>query len=245
MDREQLRHNRAAWERIAESFDRTRRTPWSAAAEFAAQLAEDALVLDAGCGNGRHARVVLGGKRRVVGLDLSRSLLLRARDNVGRRRTGWVEGAVEHLPLRDARFDAVLALAVVHHVRGRRNRVMALAELQRVLRPGGRLLLSVWSRDQPLFGPGKEPRPPTDGRPVEAGDAYLRWTQHGLNVERFIHLYTWPEWNRDLDDAHVAIERVWPEAIMTQDEPDNFFAIVRRRSARAADANVKARGEPR
>jgi hypothetical protein len=32
-----------------------------------------------------------------------------------------------------------------------------------------------------------------------------------------------------MDDTHARVERIWPEAIMTDDEPDNFFAILRRR----------------
>lgn len=141
----------------------------------------------------------------------------------------WVEGVVEHLPFRDASVDAILGLAVIHHVRGRMNRIQTLRECARVLRPGGRALFSVWSRDQPRFGPGKEPAPPPDGLAPEPGDATLTWTHHGLNVGRYIHLYQWAEWRRELDETYLPIERVWPEAIMTEEVPDNYFAIIRKR----------------
>jgi SAM-dependent methyltransferase len=141
----------------------------------------------------------------------------------------WMEGAIERLPVKSATFDAVMAMAVLHHVRGQNERIKVVQEMIRALKPGGRLLLSVWARDQPRFGPGKEPRVPADGRPVEPGDAHVQWTQHGHDIARYIHLYTWEEWRHELDAADAVIERIWPESIMTKEEPDNFFAIVRGR----------------
>lgn len=229
MDVRQIRNNRTAWDAIADSFHTTRNKPWSAVVEFVESLPDGARVLDLGCGNGRHTRVAAGRHLPTVGLDLSRRLLSHARRAVASPSANWMEGVVEHLPLKDGSVDAVLALAVIHHVRGRANRIQALRECARVLRPGGRALLSVWSRDQPRFGPGKEPAPPPEGDPAEPGDATLTWTHHRLQVGRFIHLYQWAEWRRELDETYLAIERAWPEAIMTDEVPDNYFAIIRRR----------------
>ncbi len=240
MDRDQLRENRRVWETLAESFDQTRTKPWETVRAFLAELAPSSCVLDAGCGNGRHSILVHEAGHRLVGLDLSRKLVAIARTKVGSAKPGWVEGAIERLPFKDGSFDAVTAIAVLHHVRGQRQRVAVLRELVRVLRPAGRILLSVWARDQPRFGPGKEPVVPTDGRPIEVGDAHVRWTQHGLDVPRYIHLFTWTEWRHELDAAQATIERIWPEAIMTKEEPDNFFAVLRRKNTKASDANVKA-----
>lgn len=246
LDRKQIRENRRAWETLAPSFDRTRTKPWDTVAAFIEQLGAPVRVLDAGCGNGRHAALAKQAGHEVVGFDLSKKLLSIAREKLGTARTHWVEGAIERLPFKESSFDAVLALAVLHHVRGHRHRVAVLRELIRVVRPGGHVLVSVWARDQPRFGPGKEPvPPPVDGRPIEVGDAHVRWTQHGLDVPRYIHLFTWTEWRHELDLAHATIERIWPEAIMTKEEPDNFFALLRRRNAKKDGTRVKAGGEPR
>lgn len=225
MDPKQVRENRTVWERIADSFHSTRNKPWRTIDEFSRDLPPRRRVLDAGCGNGRHARLLLGHGHEVVGLDLSRRLLLHAR-RATERRAEWVEGVVEALPFRDGSFDAVLAIAVLHHVRGRRQRVATLQEWLRVLRPDGRILVSGWSLDQPRFrkGPLRVPAGPTEG-----GDHIVKWTHHGLDVDRYIHLYTWKDWREEMDETHARIERIWPEAIQTEDEPDNFFAIIRRR----------------
>lgn len=52
------------------------------------------------------------------------------------------------LPFRDESFDAVLSIAVVHHFATTERRVHALKELARVLRIGGRLVISVWAMEQ-------------------------------------------------------------------------------------------------
>ena len=226
MDLPQVRTNRATWEAIAESFSRTRGRPWRPVLEFLEGLPPRSLVVDAGCANGRHAKAATDMGHRVIGIDFSRRLLRKARGDI--QGGVWLEAVVEKIPLKDASIDAGVAAAVLHHVRGERERIAVIQELARVLKPGGRMLVSVWSRDQPRFGPGKEPRPPGDGRTVEPGDAWVQWTQDGLNEPRFIHLFSLNEWRRELDYAHVRIERVWPEALATDNEPDNFFAILRR-----------------
>jgi len=52
------------------------------------------------------------------------------------------------LPFREESFDAVLSIAVVHHFATTERRVHALKELARVLRIGGRLVISVWAMEQ-------------------------------------------------------------------------------------------------
>lgn len=52
------------------------------------------------------------------------------------------------LPFRDGSFDAVLSLAVVHHFATTERRVGAIKELARILRIGGRVIITVWALEQ-------------------------------------------------------------------------------------------------
>lgn len=52
------------------------------------------------------------------------------------------------LPFRDESFDAILSLAVIHHFATTDRRVNAIRELARVLRIGGRVIISVWALEQ-------------------------------------------------------------------------------------------------
>ncbi|KAG1696936.1 putative tRNA methyltransferase 9B [Nymphon striatum] len=52
------------------------------------------------------------------------------------------------LPFREEAFDAVLSIAVIHHFSTTERRVQALRELARVLRIGGKVMISVWAKEQ-------------------------------------------------------------------------------------------------
>lgn len=97
-------------------------------------------VLDAGCGPGLYAAELVARGARVTAFDVSPRMVELARA----RAAGAVEIRVSDLEqplpwLADASFDLVLQALVLHHVR---DRVGMLRELRRVLRPGGRLVLS-------------------------------------------------------------------------------------------------------
>jgi SAM-dependent methyltransferase len=107
-----------------------------------------ALVLDAGCGPGRHALALAGMGYRVVGLDRAAVLLA-----AGRRAAGgapwplFVRGDYARLPFPDGSFDAVLNLGTALGYRGEREDLAALREFRRVLARGGRLVLETAHRD--------------------------------------------------------------------------------------------------
>ncbi|MBB0243100.1 methyltransferase domain-containing protein [Streptomyces alkaliphilus] len=97
-------------------------------------------ILDAGCGAGHHAAGFLARGAEVVGVDGSATLLRHARARLGEGvelRLHDLEQPLDFLG--DASFDDVVCALMIHHLTHRRE---PLAELFRVLRPGGRLLLS-------------------------------------------------------------------------------------------------------
>jgi SAM-dependent methyltransferase len=96
----------------------------------------DARVLDAGCGSGRLLDE-LRGYGHVSGLDLDADSVEIARS---RGHEDVVQGAVEDLPWPDETFDLVISLDMVEHTADDR---VALRELRRVTKPGGRFLMTV------------------------------------------------------------------------------------------------------
>jgi ubiquinone/menaquinone biosynthesis C-methylase UbiE len=95
-------------------------------------------VLEAGCGTGLLLREAAKVARRSVGLDLSRGMLGPARA----RGLEVMQGSLTHLPLPDACVDLVYSMKVLPHIPPIRE---ALAELARVVRPGGHLLLEFYN----------------------------------------------------------------------------------------------------
>jgi SAM-dependent methyltransferase len=98
--------------------------------------------LEAGCGSAANALNLARSGVEVAGVDLSSSAIEMARQAFAQHglRGEFVLGDVRDLPFADASFDFVYAGGVVEHFA---DSGRAVAEMSRVLRPGGRLLLTV------------------------------------------------------------------------------------------------------
>jgi SAM-dependent methyltransferase len=100
-------------------------------------------LLDVGCASGYYTARYAQRGGRATGIDVAESSLALARERAGRAGVGdrcvFAVGDVRNLPLEDRSFDVVLATEVLEHIREQRQ---ALAELSRVLRPGGTLVVS-------------------------------------------------------------------------------------------------------
>jgi SAM-dependent methyltransferase len=108
-------------------------------------------VLDVGCGPGHYAAALTERGAHVVGIEGSAELLEHARERTGGTIVTGEDGVSEGVELRqhdletplgfaaDATFDLAVCALVIHHIR---DRAGLLAEIFRVLRPGGRLLIS-------------------------------------------------------------------------------------------------------
>jgi SAM-dependent methyltransferase len=102
-------------------------------------------VLEIGCGLGTDAAMFARSGAAYVGLDLTEPA---ARLTKQKLRTYGLPGSTlqadaEHLPLGDAQFDVAYSWGVIHHTP---DTQACVDELQRVLRPGGKLILMLYSK---------------------------------------------------------------------------------------------------
>lgn len=120
-----------------------------------AALRPGMVVLDAGCGDGKTTEV-LARKAEVVACDFSREALVSLRHQRDRdMQANLVECELGHLPFEDEKFDAVACVHALSHLT-ERDRMDAAAELVRVLRPSGHILVEVFGKDDLRFGKGRE-----------------------------------------------------------------------------------------
>jgi SAM-dependent methyltransferase len=101
------------------------------------ELPAGCAVLDAGCGTGRHTAFLVDDGHDVVGIDSSPEMLALAAAKVPTARFELAE--LERIPIPDDSVDAAVCGLVLSHAR---SIGPAVAELARVLRPGGRLIVS-------------------------------------------------------------------------------------------------------
>jgi ubiquinone/menaquinone biosynthesis C-methylase UbiE len=119
--------------------------PWAIDLVNRCEVIAGSRVLDLACGTGAVARVAaskLGPNGEIVGLDGSRAMLAIARRRCAPgARVEWRIGDAASLPFSDDSFDAVLCQQGFQFLADRQR---ALVEIARVLRPNGRLALSIW-----------------------------------------------------------------------------------------------------
>lgn len=121
--------------------------PWAEAVLTRQPPAVGAHVLDVACGTGIGARLAaraVGAGGRVAGLDADEGMLAVARRTertVEDAPIEWLHGDALALPFEAATFDCVLCFEGIQFFP---DRVTGLSEMRRVLRPGGRLLASIW-----------------------------------------------------------------------------------------------------
>ncbi|XP_065363678.1 uncharacterized protein fid [Calliphora vicina] len=112
-------------------------------AQFLSNLEAGSVVCDVGCGSGRYL-TQCNPSICTVGVDRCYRL-----SRVAKEKGGEVALCDNlELPFRDESFDAVLSIAVVHHFATTERRVNALRELARILRIGGRVVITVWALEQ-------------------------------------------------------------------------------------------------
>ena len=130
-----------AWDEVAATYARRRDPGGSDAAlidDLLADLPAAPMVLDVGCGDG--ARTLANLPEGAVGLDVSRAGLALARERVPGSRL--VHGEMSRLPVRTGSVDGITAYHAVFHV-PREDHPTVYREFARVLRPGGRLLMTL------------------------------------------------------------------------------------------------------
>jgi ubiquinone/menaquinone biosynthesis C-methylase UbiE len=137
-------HQVERFDRWAETYDRSflqRRVfePVHEALIQALGSVEGWRVLDVGCGTGTLTVALARRSARAIGVDPAPRMVAQARAKQGGAPVTFIVGSAEALPFADSSFDGATASMTVHHWRDTER---GLAELARVLRPGGRAAIA-------------------------------------------------------------------------------------------------------
>lgn len=130
------------YNRIAGHFSKTRAYFWPDAKFLLDYIKEGDSVLDLGCGNGRAFREITEKGAEYVGVDFSEELIKEAKF-IHPEGNFKVANALQ-LPFVDEFFDKIYCFAVLHHIPSQELRKQFMEEAQRVLKPGGSFILTVW-----------------------------------------------------------------------------------------------------
>lgn len=219
-----FKESRDTWNVIAKSFDETRNQPWGFVVDFISTLSSPCVVADIGCGNGRHLLKCSEKFPVCIGLDISENLLHIIKNKITpEKNVGLLQGNLVSLPFKDESIDAVLYIAALHNIKQRIHRICSLKEVYRVLKPGGKALISVWSKEQDRF---KDLLGKQHDCCSEQGDVIVSWKKDNLHVSRFYHLYSKQELAEDIGSAGLQIFSIDDLFLSFKKCPDNYVAVV-------------------
>jgi len=171
------------YEIIAPHFNHTRYKPWPIVEKFLNGQETGNIIADIGCGNGKYLGVskncfAIGGDRCSPLINICNSFGFECLicDNI-------------NIPFRSHFFDTVISIAVIHHLSTEERRLKAIKELFRILRVGGKLLITVWALEQ-------------KGKQYSTQDVFVPWhlqptyasttvepLQDNLVYNRYYHLF--------------------------------------------------------
>ena len=161
---------RSGYDRWSEVYDHDR-NPLVALEEPVVRAALGAVsglqVLDLGCGTGRPALWLAGAGAAVTAVDFSEGMLNEARRKHGASKVRFVVHDLHHpLPFEVAAFDRVVSGLVLEHLS---DLSFVFGEARRVLKPGGRAVISAMHPAMQLRGVEARFTDPTTGEKVQPG----------------------------------------------------------------------------
>jgi len=162
---------RQVWNNIAEEWYEFKINPSEKVLDFL--KGKKGKILDLGSGAGRHLKKIPNGKMYLV--DFSSKMIKLAKERAKEKKIDaeFKVAEITKLPFRKDFFDSAIAIAVLHCVKGEKNREGAVKELFRVMKPKAKVLIAVWNKNSKKFRNAKKER-------------YVKWRDKG---ERYYYLF--------------------------------------------------------
>ena len=191
------------WNEIALDWKDFRQKPRKEVEDFIVSC--EGNLLDLGCGSGRHFVEKSGLK--IYGTDFSEKMIAFAEKNVEKAKLHieLKKMEKEEIPFDSDFFDSVICIAVLHCVETKEKRKKLLQEIKRVLKPSGKALIQVWSKNHKrLKNKGKE--------------VFVPWSVDGKKFERYYYVYDLGELKKEIKETGLRI--------ISCSEQDNICVLV-------------------
>jgi tRNA (uracil-5-)-methyltransferase TRM9 len=157
-------------------------------------------LLNIGCGHGADF-LPFKDSFQLFGIDISSEMLKYS--GKFQRKHGFTaqltQADMRLLPFPDASFDFALAVASIHHIECKSDRIKAVQELHRVLKPGGEAFITVWNAYQLRFL-------------FKGRNIMIPWRNKDEVVQRFYHLFSFREAENLVRSAGFKIIYSHPES---------------------------------
>ena len=188
------------FDKIADSWYNYRhRTIFQSELESLAERWQTGWLLNVGCGHGPDFPP-FAKSFQLYGIDVSARMIELAAKYAEKYQFDAMlkQADARKIPYPDEFFDFAIAVASYHHIKGRDERLKALLELKRVLKPGGEAFITVWNKWQPKFW-------------LKFKDTQVPWKSKSETIYRYYHLFSYPEAEKLVKKAGFELVKSFPE----------------------------------
>jgi len=191
------------YEQIAHRFNQTRgdvnkrKTYWKSIKSFIDGLPSQSLILDCGCGNGKH--MLLRNDCTFLGFDFCVNNTLICKD----KGLNVIINDILNISFRTNAFDCIICVAVIHHLSTFENRIKSMNELSRVTKKDGLMFIQVWAttaRNDKQF------------IHIKDNDYFVTWyIDKDTKVKRYYHLFEKEELIKLCEICNIKILNIYFE----------------------------------
>jgi tRNA (uracil-5-)-methyltransferase TRM9 len=161
------------YSQISHHFNKTRYHSWPKIEDFINSFNKHSLVADVGCGNGRNCLV----RKDVsfIGFEIVDEFITMCRE----KGIKTIKSDVLDIKTNSNLFDYTMCIAVIHHLSTEERRIDAIKELIRITKPGGKILIYVWAKEQDKF------------KNMDTKDLFVPWkmVKEGRTYERYYYVF--------------------------------------------------------
>lgn len=233
--------NEKSYDFIAADFARTRAFPWSEMKDFLPFVKKSEKVLDVGSGSGRTFELLAEKEVDFTGIDVSQGMVDFCNEKFKEHalKPVFKKANAAKLPFEDNSFDVVTGIAVLHHLPSKELRKKALEEMQRVVRPGGNILLTNWNLWQPKYVKKvlkHGARSLVSEDKYDFGDVIIPWVTKTAVVKRYYHAFTLSSLKKLAEEVgleiveHTLYPRREKHSITHYSQSRNIWSVFRKKS---------------
>jgi len=244
--------NLSYYDFLAEDYNHKRQKPWKALQEFLTHIDTEnwdisQVCLDIGCGNGRNFPLISSISNQIIGIDNSIELLKIARKNIAnqmnnpetrKRPIQLILSSISSIPIRSKIIDGAFIVAVIHHIKGTKNRKSIINQIYEIIKINGWVIVSVWRKYQKKYRwyfikdlikriiSSKYRNSQKRAGLVEFGDKSVPWTlsKEGKTYLRFYHFFSFKEAKCLMNHFKI----VEMNKIGGPGKKDNFFFLLKK-----------------
>ncbi len=194
-------NQKQVWNNIASEWHKFKTSPAEHVEEFL--KGKKGNILDLGSGAGRHLKKIPKGKMYLV--DFSEKMIKLAKKQAKEKKIDaeFFVSDLTKLPFEDDYFDSAIAIAVLHCIKGEKNREKAVKELFRVLKPKAKADIAVWNKNSKKFRNSKKER-------------FVKWRDKGA---RYYYLF-------DAEEIYNLFKKVGFKIISKEEPTRNIVFVV-------------------